>query len=336
MKNFPLITALVALPLFVTSSVVALEDTPVFGKVTTNKKTVVKAEPNAHAAAATAVDANTDLRWVMGQRKGNYVRVMIPKGTSGWVLEADVKKVAEADLASIALEGSAQPCVSPATLNACNTKKPTGCSAADSPHGLVNQLKRTIPLDEAPTTLTFEAFSQLQSAAVQLVDEGVEIDPAERDKIKSKSIETIDGKVGEGSRVRLVAFLSDGTPHPNTGESVNCNLKKEPNNDIHISVAETKNASEFEGIVVEMIPQDRPKNWTSAELDTLRGKVLLIEGGLFYDNLHFANGDANNPMGGQPPRFSLWEIHPITSLKVCKKNTVSQCDPNRASDWRAF
>jgi hypothetical protein len=136
--------------------------------------------------------------------------------------------------------------------------------------------------------------------------------------------------------VRLVAFLSDGTPHPNTGESVNCNLKKEPNNDIHISVAETKNASEFEGIVVEMIPQDRPENWTSTEVDTLHGKVLLIEGGLFYDNLHFANSDANNPMGGQPPRFSLWEIHPITSLKVCKKNTASQCDPNRASDWKAF
>lgn len=334
MKRHLLIIALVASPVFVTSSALALEDTPVFGQVTTNRKTAVKVAPNAHAAAATTVNANTDLRWVMGQRKGKYVRVMIPKGTSGWVLEADVKKVAEADLASIALEGQTQPCVSPTTLNACTTKKPTGCSPADSPHGLVNQLKRTVPPEGTPTTLTFEAFSQLQSAAVELVDQGVEIDPAERDKIKS--IETADGTVGEGSRVRLVAFLSDGTPHPNTGESVNCNLKKELNNDIHISVAETKNASAFEGIVVEMIPQDRPENWTSAEVDTLRGKVLLIEGGLFYDNLHFANGDANNPMGGQPPRFSLWEIHPITSLKVCKKNTVSQCDPNRASDWRAF
>jgi len=334
MKRSLLIPALVALPLFVTSSVVALEDTPVFGKVTTTKKTALKTAPNAHAAAATAVDANTDLRWVMGQRKGKYVRVMIPKGTSGWVLEADVKKGAEADLASIALEGSAQPCVSPATLNACTTKKPTGCSAADSPHGLVNQLKRTAPREETPTTLTFDTFSQLQSAAVELVDEGVEISPAERDKIKS--IETTEGTVGEGSRVRLVAFLSEGKPHANTGESVNCNLKREPNNDIHVSVTETKNGSEFEGVVVEMIPQDRPANWTSSKLDQLHGKVLLIEGGLFYDNLHFANGDASNPMGGQPPRFSLWEIHPITSLKVCKKNTVGQCDPNRASDWRAF
>ena len=334
MKRCLLITALVALPLFVTSSVVALEDTPVFGKVTTKKKTALKTAPTAQAAAATTVDANTDLRWVMGGRKGKYVRVMIPKGPSGWVLEADVNKVAEADLASIALEGRAEPCVSPETLNACTRTKPTGCSSAGGAHGLVNQLKRTVPPPGTPTTLTFDTFSQLQSAAVELVDQGVEIPPAERDKIKS--IETTEGTVGEGSRVRLVAFLSEGTPHPNTGESVNCNLKREVNNDIHVSVAETKNASEFEGIVVEMIPQDRPAKWTSAEVDTLHGKVLLIEGGLFYDNLHFANGDASNPIGGQPKRFSLWEIHPVTSLKVCKKATISQCNPDRSSDWRDF
>jgi hypothetical protein len=334
MKRSLLITALVALPMFVTSSVGALEDTPVFGKVVTTKKTAIKAAPNAHAAAATTVDANTDLRWVMGQRKGKYVRVMVPKGPSGWVLEANVNKIAEADLADIALEGSAQPCVSPETLKACTTKKPTGCSAAGSAHGLVNQLKRTVPPEGTPTTLTFDTFSQLQSAAVELVDEGVEIPPAEREKIKS--IDTTEGAVGEGSRVRLVAFLSEGKPHANSGESVNCNLKTEANNDIHISVAETKNRSEFEGIVVEMIPQDRPENWTSEEIKKLRGKVLLIEGGLFYDNLHFANGDEDNPMPRQPKRFSLWEIHPVTSLKVCKKPKVSQCDPERASDWNDF
>src|SRR5882724_4257290 len=247
MKRCLLITALIASTLFVTSSVVAQEDTPVFGKVTTNKKTVLKAAPNAHSAAATTVDADTDLRWVMGGRKGKYVRVMIPKGPSGWVLEADVNKVAEADLASIALEGQAQPCVSPETLNSCTTTKPNGCSPAGSAHGLVNQLKRTVPPEGTPTTLTFDTFSQLQTAAVELVDQGIEIPPVERDKIKS--IETTEGTVGEGSRVRLVAFLSDGKPHANTGESVNCNLKTESNNDIHISVAETRTRSESEGIV---------------------------------------------------------------------------------------
>jgi hypothetical protein len=204
------LTALVALAFFATSSVVAQEDTPVFGKVTTNKKTALKAAPNAHAAAARTVDANMDLRWVMGDRKGKYVRVMIPRGASGWVLEADVNKVAEADLASIALEASAQPCVTPESLNACTSTKPTGCSPAGSAHGKVNELKRTVPPEGTPTTLTFETFSQLQSVAVESVDQGVEIPPAERDKIKS--IETAEGTVGEGSRVRLVAFLSEGTP----------------------------------------------------------------------------------------------------------------------------
>jgi hypothetical protein len=189
-------------------------------------------------------------------------------------------------------------------------------------------------LPGTPATLTFETFSQLQSAAVQLVDQGVDIPPAERDKIKS--IETAQGTVGEGSRVRLVAFLSDGPPHSNTGESVNCNLRGESSNDIHIPVTETKNASEFESIVVEMIPQDRPADLTSNNVETLRGKVLLIEGGLFYDNLHFANADAGNPMSGQPKRFSLWEIHPVTSVKVCHNLTVSECDPDRASDWDEF
>jgi hypothetical protein len=334
MKRSLLLAFSVAFVCSLTSSVVAEEDAPVFGKVTTNKKTALKVAPNAQAAGATTVGANTELRWVRGDRKGKYVRVMIPNGPSGWVLEADVKKIAEPDLTSIALEGQAQPCVSPETLDACTTKKPTGCSPGDSAHGVLNQLKRTIPPEGTPTTLTFDTFSQLQSAAVELVDQGVDIPPTERNKIKS--IETAEGTVGEGSRVRLVAFLSEAKPHANIGESVNCNLKSETNSDIHISVTERKNGSEFDGIVVEMIPQDRPDNWTSNRVEKLRGKVLLIEGGLLYDNFHFANGDANNPLRGQPKRFSLWEIHPITSVKVCENSAVGQCDPDRTSDWKDF
>ena len=277
MKHSLLITALVAFPLFVTSSALALEGrqrSPVFGKVTTNKKLALKAAPNAHAAAETVLDANTDLRWVMGELKGKYVRVMISKGTSGWVLEADVKKVAEADLASIALEAQAQPCVESGHLERLHHEKAYRLFVGGQPS------RPSQPIEENGSTRGNTHHPDVRSL-LAVAERGCrvsrprhrEIDPAERDKIKS--INTADGTVGEGSRVRLVAVLSDGTPHPNTGKSVNCNLKKEPNNDIHISVAETKNASAFEEIVVrEMIPQDRPENWTSAEVDTLRGKVL--------------------------------------------------------------
>lgn len=333
MKYSHLIVSLSALALVLTPSARAQEETAVSGKVMTTKKTTLKAAPKAPAAVTMTLAADTDLRWVMGEKKEKYVRVMVPRGPSGWVLESDVRKVAEADLASVALEGSAEPCVSPETLEACTTTKPTGCSGAGSAHGLVNELKRTAPVEEDPTLMTFETFSQLQSQAVELVDQGVEISPTDRDQIKS--IATSEGTVGEGSRVRLMAFLSKGKPHANTGESVNCNLKHEPNNDIHISVSESKNASESEGIVVEMIPQDRSADWTVAKVKNLRGKLLLIEGRLFYDNLHFANGDETNPIQGQPKRFSLWEIHPLVSVKVCQKSD-GKCDPDRVSDWKAF
>jgi hypothetical protein len=335
MKNSLLIAASLVLGCFVTSPVVAQEDSPVFGRVVTNKKTALKTAPNAHAAASVMVDANTELRWIGGDRKENYVRVMVPKGPHGWVLERNVKEIAVPDL-SIALERAAQPCVRPETLNACTTEKPTGCSPADSAHGLVNKKKREVPAEGPAVTVTFETFSQLQGAAVELVDEGIEIEPSDRAQIKKGSIDTTEGKLGEGDRVRLVAFLSQGKPHANTGESVNCNLKREENNDIHISVTETKNGSEFQSIVVEMIPQDRPDNWTSRRVAKLRGKVVLIEGALFYDNLHFTNADADNPLQGQPKRFSLWEIHPVTSLKVCKKPTVTQCNSDRDADWKEF
>jgi hypothetical protein len=333
MKCRPLVVHLAALTLSIAPFVNAQEDTPVSGKVTTTQKTALKIAPKASSAAVTMLSPNTDLRWVMGDHKGKYLRIMVPKGPSGWVLESEVKKVAEPDLSAIAFAATAQPCVSPKTLDACTTTKPTGCSEPDSPHGLANHLKRTVPPEGPATTVNFDTFSQLQSAAVDLVDQGVEIEPTDRDKIKS--IETTEGTIGEGSRVRLMAFLSEGKPHPNTGESVNCNLKTEANNDIHIPVSESKNASEFEAIVVEMIPQDRPAKWTSTNVRKLRGKLLLIEGGLFYDNLHFANGDSANPLSGQPKRFSLWEIHPVVSVKVCKK-ADNQCDPDRDSDWKAF
>jgi hypothetical protein len=333
MKYYRLIVQLTALALFVALSAYAQEDTPVSGKVTTTQKTALKIAPDASSAAVMTLAPDTDLRWVMGDHKGKYLRIMLPKGPSGWVLESEVRKVVEPDLFAITLAAAAQPCVDPESLDACTTTKPTGCSEPSSAHGLANKLKRTVPPERTPTTLNFDIFSQLQSAAVELVDQGVEIAPSDRHKIRS--IETTEGAVGEGSRVRLMAFLAAGKPHANTGESVNCNLKTEANNDIHVSVAESPDASEFEGIVVEMIPQDRPTKWTSKNLSKLRGKSLLIEGGLFYDNFHFVNGDAANPLAGQPKRFSLWEIHPVVSVKVCKK-ADNQCDPDRASDWKAF
>jgi hypothetical protein len=151
MNRSLLITCSVAFLCFAAPAAVAEEDSPVFGTVKTTKKTAVKVSPSAHAAAATLVGPNTDLRWVRGEAKGKYVRVMVPKGPLGWVLAADVNKVAAPDLSGIALEAQAQPCVSPETLDACTTKKPTGCSPATAPTGWSTKRREPCPQRERPS-----------------------------------------------------------------------------------------------------------------------------------------------------------------------------------------
>ena len=35
-----------------------------------------------------------------------------------------------------------------------------------------------------------------------------------------------------------------------------------------------------------------------------------------------------------PKRISVWEIHPVYSIDVCTKKTMSACRVNVATDWR--
>ena len=62
-----------------------------------------------------------------------------------------------------------------------------------------------------------------------------------------------------------------------------------------------------------------------------QGKCLLIRGGLFYDSIHVVNTDPNET--GQPKRFTVWELHPVTAVLVCAKPN-NQCDVNTPADWQ--
>ena len=215
MTHRPLSIALLALPLCVTSPVIAEEDTPVFGQVATTRKTAIKIAPNPHGRGD---GCERQHGFALDKRRSQ--RKVSPchgsQGTDRMGFGSRCQEGRGRRPRQYCARGLGSTSVSPPTLNACTTTNPTGCAAADSAHGLVNRLKRTVPPEGTPTTLTFETFAQLQSAAVDLVDQGVEIAPAERDKIKS--IETADATVGEGSRVRLIAFLSEGSPHANSGD----------------------------------------------------------------------------------------------------------------------
>src|SRR5262249_52348226 len=93
--------------------------------------------------------------------------------------------------------------------------------------------------------------------------------------------------------------------------------------------------TEFAGVVVEMVPWDRDPGWTLKKLLDVQQKKMrvLVQGGLFYDNLHFVNADAKHPLGGQPKRFALWEIHPVTGFFVCTRSSGNCAPANPDDNW---
>lgn len=207
----------------------------------------------------------------------------------------------------------------------------TGCAAAASAHALANQLKRATPTGTVPVMFTFDDFAGLQQQADDLVGQGHDPTAAKRALLTGLTVS--GGTVAEGSLVGLVGYLV-ATPHANTKESVNCNLTGETNNDFHIPMSNDPNNLAYQGIVVEMIPQDRPDAWTISNLTQVASnqQLVMVTGSLYYDGFHKVNADPNSPVGGQPARFSLWEVHPLSTFVVCTKNDNS-CDPARPEDW---
>ncbi len=140
--------------------------------------------------------------------------------------------------------------------------------------------------------------------------------------------------VGEGSYVQLMGRLMIARDeHP---ETVNCHGSD--GMDIHISISDKPSAprTEFDGVVVEMIPQlDHPPGWDSATLNGLAKtkRIVLVAGSLTYDNEHYLYDDPDHPSKqskSQPKRASLWEIHPIVKFFVCDRES---CDPTKHDDW---
>ncbi len=74
------------------------------------------------------------------------------------------------------------------------------------------------------------------------------------------------------------------------------------NNDFHIPIARSPDDSELEGVVVEIIPQDRPDGWTLEKLKRIAkdARSVLIRGQLLYDNMHLVNDDPDSVRGEQP------------------------------------
>jgi hypothetical protein len=140
------------------------------------------------------------------------------------------------------------------------------------------------------------------------------------------------------------------SPYSNTssGESVNCGIHGAEANDIHLALAKTKTEpDECNSFTAEITPHFRPAEWvvlstlhktttkTAAEriaawdLD----RPLRITGQMMMDGSH-KPCTPGHPQS--PKRISVWEIHPVYAVDVCKKKSISSCRAGVVSDWVAL
>ncbi len=253
-----------------------------------------------------------------------------------------VLSIIESSLCNKIAYAAAQPCAE--SLDKCPEN---GCAAEGTPDAISNQLKRHLVDVENAKKVTFIIMQKLQTAADDLVGQNHFLSQEDRDLLRDMEIN--GKKYSEGDAVRLAGYIV-GKSHANKGESVNCRLTGVKNNDFHITIAETAGPEEddsgeeggkattdleFQGIVVEMIPQHRLEHWTIKKLEQVRTekKKVLVVGQLFYDSKHKVNEDPGNPLAGQPKRMSLWEIHPVVKFYVCEKASGT-CNDNTLADWK--
>jgi len=173
---------------------------------------------------------------------------------------------------------------------------------------------------------------------------GHDQEPSSRDAPKA---------LGEGKVIRMKAYLIEAHhADVGSGESVNCGGKTEDQNDIHMALGSQVSSKECGSVTAEVSPHFRPASWNEiGHFETfntstkkyvvnpgmaarLQAHPYRITGQLFFDASHAPCPCGTAKCDHNPIRASLWEVHPIYEIEVCKTGT--QCNENSDADWIAF
>ena len=142
------------------------------------------------------------------------------------------------------------------------------------------------------------------------------------------------GRVGEGTSVRLVAYLLEAHfPKSNVkkGELVNCKAKGEENNDIHIALVANPNEDDIcNSFTAEMSPHFRPETWRDVVDLNLGNRPVRVAGAVFFDGSHQPCTAAKKTSS---PRASAWEIHPVYGFDICRFRTKGKCKATDEAVW---
>jgi hypothetical protein len=235
-------------------------------------------------------------------------------------------------LAVVALGAAARADAKPPkvlNLASCPTQ---GSESKGSSRGALNEVKKRVPPAGTPAMLTFADLPTLQQQADGLVKSGAKAKPSGRDRAKLRGLASPSGAFGEGDLVAMVGFMV-GKPSINPGESANCYLTGAANNDFEFSIAPSADATPYEGVVAELIPQDRPAAWTIGRLRKLANdhRQVMVVGQLMFDTRHVPNPKRGT--NHESPRVSTWEVHPVTKFVVCSR-PAGGCDPTHDDQWQ--
>jgi hypothetical protein len=234
---------------------------------------------------------------------------------------------------------------------------PTECSFPKAASGKLRKVDRQCGLGGAPGTdanraqnaaknnfcaegpiidLTREHFEQLQSAAERTgVKFGARDRLPEDRSVLRQLLPVPDGaRVGEGSLVRHVGFLTNPrNSNVDNGESVNCNFRGAESNDIHFDLVQDPDDDACLSVTAEITPHRRSPHYEKEVLlqSRIAERPVRVTGQLFFDASHkpCVNGEPH----GAPLRISLWEIHPVYTIEVCKRRTLDSCPSNDDSVW---
>lgn len=114
-----------------------------------------------------------------------------------------------------------------------------------------------------------------------------------------------------------------------------CNKSGAEKNDIHIDVLKDPEDHICSSVTVEIIPHYRPKLYGVPYLKELQDRPFRFTGQLFFDGAHKACQSPEGP-GENPKRISVWEIHPVYKIDVCKHRDLRKCKAADEKVWLAF
>lgn len=243
-----------------------------------------------------------------------------------------------AGLSALAVSQFTIPCKPPFLSSLTLTTDTSKCGASgdardapDGPHALQNAIKNNLCVRGKPAPVTFRTFDRLQ----QIVEDRDIASwssnhlPEDRSIFRRLHKTTYGDVIGEQSLVRLVAYVGD--VKRGGKESVNCKQTRSGYVDYHIVLLPTPDADSCSSVTAEVIPHFRPVEWDAALINT-PDTPMRFTGQLFFDASH-RPCDGGVRLPGNPARFTVWEIHPVYAIDVCRYVSIAKCRANDNSAW---